>query len=205
MASLRLIRSWWVILAFVSGFALAMLAEDLILDSHDNRIEFSAPRIHFLSGKPLDRLRNAAEVPFDFSITLWSGTKNHIFRRSVDRFVVSYDIWEETFSVVSKVQQPGKSASHLKAPATEAWCLEQMSMDVTGLSATEPLWAHLDIRAEDEGRGPGGLFGKGNISESGISLNSLIEILSRPPPSPQAHWQLDAGPLKLEDLRNHRR
>jgi len=123
MASLRLIRSWWVILAFVSGFALAMLAEDLILDSHDNRIEFSAPRIHFLSGKPLDRLRNAAEVPFDFSITLWSGTKNHIFRRSVDRFVVSYDIWEETFSVVSKVQQPGKSASHLKAPATEAWCL----------------------------------------------------------------------------------
>ncbi len=197
-------RSWWVILAFLSGFALAMLAEDLILDSRDNRIEFSAPRIHFLSGKSLSRLRNAAEVPFDFQITLWSGNHNHIFRRNVDRFVVSYDLWEETFSV-NKLQQPRKTASHLSAAATEAWCMEQMWMDTAGLGPTEPLWARLEIRAQEEARGSGTLFGKGNISDSGISLNSLIEIFSRPPPAPQDRWVTETGPLTLEELRARRR
>jgi hypothetical protein len=199
----RAIRSWWVLLAFFSGFALAMLAEDLILDSRENRLEFSSPRLHFLAGKPLERLRNAAQVPFDFQATLFVGSKNRVFRRNFERFVVSYDLWEETFSV-SKLQLPRKQASHLSAPATEAWCLQQMSMDITGLSPAEQLWARLEVRAQDESRESGNVFGRGNITETGISLNSLIEIFSRPPPSPQAHWVLEAGPLKLEDLRSRR-
>ena len=204
MASLRFIRSWWLVLAFLSGFALAMLAEDLILDSKENRLEFSAPRLHFLSGKPLNRLRNAAAVPFDFQITLWSGSKSHVFRQVEDRFVISYDIWEETFSA-NKLQPPRRNTSHLTAAATEAWCMEQLAMDVTGLPPKDPLWARLEVRAQDETRESGALFGKGNITESGISLNSLIEIFSRPPPSPQSHWVVETGPLRLEDLQGHRR
>ena len=145
---LRAIKYWWLIVAFLSGLALAMLAEDLILDSHDNRLEFSAPRVHFLSGKPLERLRNAAEVPFDFKITLWAGDHTHVARSAVDQFVVSYDLWQENFSVI-KTQSPRRTGSHFTAAAAEAWCMEQMTMDVTGLSGSEPLWARLEIRAED--------------------------------------------------------
>src|SRR6516164_7545319 len=95
----RAIKTWWLLLAFLSGVALAMLAEGLIMEAHENRIEFSAPKLDFLSGKPLDRLKNAEAVPFDFQITLSSGTKSHVFRTLADRFVISYDLWEETFKI----------------------------------------------------------------------------------------------------------
>ena len=58
--------------------ALAMFAEELILHAHDTKLEF-APQIHFLTGQPLARLHNAAEVPFDMKVTLWTGNRNHVF------------------------------------------------------------------------------------------------------------------------------
>jgi hypothetical protein len=83
--------------------------------------------------------------------------------------------------------------------------MEQMTMDVTGLSGSEPLWARLEVRAEDAGRDSSLPFGRGNITESGISLNSLIAILSRPPPPQQVRYAVDAGPVTLDALRGHRR
>src|SRR5262249_51695988 len=157
-----------------------------------SRLEFSAPRLHFLVGKPLEQLHNAAPVAFDFQATLWSGTRNHVFRRTAERFVVSYDLWEEKFSVI-RLQSPRKSASHLAARAAEKWCVEQMSIDLAGLDASEPLWARLEVRSQDS-RESGPVFGRGSISDSGISLTSLIEIFSRPAQGTQAHWSLDAGP-----------
>ena len=109
---MRSIKPWWVIAAFFSGLAFAMFAEELILTTHESRLEFAAPRVHFLVGKPLERLRNALEVPFDFKITLWSGTRNHKLREAQDRFVVSYDLFEETFSV-TKLVTPRRTARHL--------------------------------------------------------------------------------------------
>ena len=94
------IKSWWLVLAFLSGFALAMAAEELILNWRDDRLEFSAPRVHFLRRKTAGAAANAAPVPFDFQVTLWSGTRDHVFQRITDRFVVSYDLWEENFKVV---------------------------------------------------------------------------------------------------------
>ena len=154
---MRTIKSWWLILAFLSGFALAMAAEELILNAHDNRLEFSAPRLHFLAGKPLEALHNAAPVSFDFQATLWSGNRSHIFRRAAERFVVSYDLWEEKFSV-TKLQSPRRSASHLAVRAAEKWCVDQMTMDLTGLDAAEPIWARLEVRAQDA-RDGGPVFG----------------------------------------------
>ena len=78
----RTIKPWWLIAAFLSGLAFAMAAEELILSTQESRLEFSAPRVHFLVGKPLERLRNASEVPFDFKITLWSGTRSHMLRQT---------------------------------------------------------------------------------------------------------------------------
>ena len=199
----RTIKPWWLIATFLSGLAFAMFAEDLILSTEESRLEFSAPRVHFLVGKPLERLRNAAEVPFAFKITLWSGSRSHILREVPARFVVSYDLWEEKFSV-TKLVTPRRTARHLTNAAAEEWCLQEMSQDVSGLSPTEPLWARLEIRAED-GKQAGLPFGLGSISDSGISLTPLIEIFSRPAATTEPHWTIETGPVTLDELRRGRR
>jgi len=198
----RAIKSWWLILAFLSGFALAMWAEEVILNWRDNRLEFSAPRVRFLEeGKPLEILHNAEAVPFGFQVTLWSGSHNHVFKTLTDRFVVSYGLWDERFQVV-KTQSPVRKVEHLSATEAEKWCWEQMAVDVSGVAATEPLWVRLDIRAEDDKGSP--LFPGGSVSESGISLTNLIEIFSRPPRRGQSHWgPYEMGPFTLDELRRN--
>jgi|SRR5271156_4190981 len=198
---MRSIKTWWLFVAFLSGMALAMLAENLILNHRNNRLEFSAPHTDLFAGQTLARLHNAAEVPFLIKTTLWSGNKNHVFKSAVDRFVISFDLWETTekaYSVV-KMEPPRKTAAHLTAAAARDWCLSQMSLDTTGLSGTEPLWARLEIRAEDPPR-DGSPFGD-SVNSSGISLTTLIEIFGRPAGS-QQHWELDSPPaFTLNELK----
>jgi hypothetical protein len=153
--------------------------------------------VHFLGGRPLELLHNAAPVPFDFQVTLSSGTRTHVFQKLTDRFVVSYDLWEQKFRVI-KTQSPVKRIEHLSAVDAEKWCWQQMSMDVSGIGAAEPLWTRFEIRAEDAKDGP--LFG-GSINDSGISLARLIELFSRPP-AQQSHWgPFDDGPFTLDDVK----
>jgi hypothetical protein len=199
---MRSVRAWWFVVAFLTGMVLAMGVEELILSAHDNRLEFSTP-VHFLVGQPLARLRNAAEVPFDIQTKLWSGKNKTLFREAEDRFVVSFDIWEMTYSVVA-LQTPRKSKTHLTAAAAEKWCMDQMTLDTTGLSNSEPIWTLLDIRAEEPVR-DGGLFGRGEIGESGISLfTPLIEVFSRPARSQQPHWTFKRGPETLDQVARTR-
>lgn len=198
---MRAIKSWWLILAFVSGFAFAMVAEELLVSLRADHLEIAAPRVHFLAAeKPLAHLHNAEAVPFDVQVTLLSGTRSHVFSQLTDQFVVSWDLWEEKFRV-SKTQSPMKSASHLTGPAAEQWCFERMSegLDVARLGKTEPFWVRVEIRAEDSKDGP--LFGRGNISESGISLASLIDVFSRAARPQQSHWgPFENGPYTLDGL-----
>lgn len=198
---MRAIKSWWLILAFVGGIAFAMMAEELRLNWRNNRLELSAPRVHFLAGKPLDLLHNAAQVPFDFNVTLWSGNRTHIYAQKFDRFVISYDLWEEKFKVV-KTQSPVAQADKLTMAAAEDWCKDHMSMELPGISDSEPLWIKLEIRAEDgKDRGLFGRGGRGSVSDAGISLSSLIEIFSRPAQQ-QSHWgPYDVGPFTISELK----
>lgn len=195
----RAIKTWWLIAAFVSGFGLAMWAEDLALSWRNNYLEFSAPHMHFLTGKPLERLQHGAQVPFDFKISLYTGTRSHLFSQLAERFLVSYDVWGEQFSVV-KTQIPRKQITHLDASDAEAWCLKQMQVSPAGISDTETLWARVEVRVPPDGRSANP-FGRDSISESGINLTGLIELFSRPPASTQPHWTLDAGPLTIEELK----
>jgi hypothetical protein len=198
----RTIKTWWLVAAFVSGFGLAMWAEDLALNWRNNYLEFSAPHMHFLTGKPLERLQHGAQVPFDFKVSLFSGTKSHLFSQLAERFLVSYDVWGEQFSVV-KTQSPKSHISHLDAAEAEAWCLKQMPVNPVGLSDKESLWARVEVRVPPEkGANP---FGKDSISESGINLTGLIELFSRPPALAQPHWMEDTGPVTIEEIKRGNR
>ena len=61
-----------------------------------NRLVVSAPQLHFIVGKPLEQLHNGASVTYLFSVTLTGADPIRIRQR----FVLSYDLWEEKFSVL---------------------------------------------------------------------------------------------------------
>ena len=194
----RTSRVWWFAAAFFCGAAMAMWAEELMLRAQENRLEFSAPQLHFITGRPKERLQNAASVAYNVKVTLWSGSRTTPHGNQTARFIISYALWEEKYAV-SKVSVPKRNASHMTAAEAEAWCLREMSMDVTGVPAKQMLWAKMEIRAEDERNS--GLF-RDKISEDGITLTDyFIELFSGKPRAGVSHWELEAGPVTLEQLR----
>jgi hypothetical protein len=195
----RTIKTWWLVAAFVSGFGLAMWAEDLVLRWHNNLLEFSAPHLHFLTGKSLERLHEGAQVPYDFKISLYAGRKDHLSCQLAERFLISYSVWEEQFRVV-KTQSPRKIVDHLDLADAESWCWKQLLLDPRGVGDTETLWAKVEIRVPQDGR-MANPFGRDSIGESGINLNGLIELFSRPPLAKQPAWTSEAGPITLEELK----
>jgi hypothetical protein len=174
--------------------ALSATSEDLFVRHFADQIRVVAPRLHFLSGKSLQRLHDGVIVPFDFQLSISAGLKTNLVSRSVERFSVSYDVWEEKFRVV-RLRDFRKSAAGLSAVAAEAWCLENLLVPSAGLPADKELWARLDVRtAEPKESVP-------SSTDSGISIPALIQSLSRPPRPQQDHWTLDSASFHLADLK----
>ena len=76
-----------------------------------------------------------------------------------------------------------------------------MSLDVTGVAANQPLLAAWKSGRRTAGDRPS--FGRENITDSGISLTSLIEIFSHPA-KPPSRTGLETGPVTLDELRRNR-
>jgi hypothetical protein len=184
-------------LACVSAvFAVTTAQPQLQVRLDGDFLRISAPRLNFLSGKALERLKDGASIAFAAQLTVSSGP-NLPDARSVAHFALSYDIWEEKFSVVKIGDRPESrrsSQSHLNAQQTQNWCLDNLVIDRSALPADRPFYVQLDLRAED----PHDQLGI--VGEPGINVTRLIEIFSRPPKGPD-HWSLQAGPLRLADLR----
>jgi hypothetical protein len=155
-------------------------------------VRVTAPGVHFLTGESLSLLHDGAAVPFDFQLIIASGTKNNVVARSLERFTVSYDVWEEKFSVV-RVRDFRRSGMRLSAGSAESWCLDNIFIPAGSLPAGQQLWARLEIRsAESKESLPAG---------SGINLATLIEIFSRPSRPQQDRWSLESAPFQLADLK----
>jgi len=169
-------------------------AGELVVKLSEERLRISAPGLHFLSGKPLERLKSGASVEYEFQLTLWVTGRSAPRERRSERHVVSYDLWEEKFSVTAR-RQPRKPASHLTAAAAEAWCLEDLSLPASAAPADRAFRLRLDVRVM-EARNQEGIVG-----ESGLNLRGLIEALSRQGGGGEPHWWVESGPLRLEDLR----
>jgi hypothetical protein len=169
-------------------------SEDLFVRRFAEQIHIIAPRLHFLSGKSLQRLHDGAIVPFDFQLSISAGLKTNLVQRAVERFSVSYDVWEEKFRVV-RLRDFRKSNAGLSATAAETWCLENLFIPSAGLPADKELWARLDVRtAEPKELVP-------STADSGISIPALIQLLSRPPRPQQDHWMLESASFHLADLK----
>ena len=175
----------------------AMLAEapppPLGVTWDGDTLRASTPRLHFLTGAPLNRLHDGATVVFLSQLTLFTDSRANVFRRVPDRFVLSYDLWEDKFSVTRMGSGP-RSISHVSAASAESWCLENLLISASGLAPDRPFWLRFEMRTAD----PKELSSV--VGEPGISITRLIEIFSRKPGPEQPNWTLEAGPLRLNEL-----
>ncbi|HOK46323.1 MAG TPA: hypothetical protein PLK67_10345, partial [Bryobacteraceae bacterium] len=157
-----------------------------------------APHLRFVTGKPLERLQNGAPVPFAFQLAISTDRWATVYARDIQRFVFSYDLWEEKFAVV-KAGHPRKSVSHLTARAAEAWCIDELSLAPTGIGGQQPFWVRLEVRHENPAE-----LAEWDSQET-MSLTRLIEIFSRRTRGDQDRWEVRAGPLRLDDLKREPR
>jgi hypothetical protein len=180
-------------LLLAMGLSAMTVSSSGLLPHHvSGEIRVTAPNLHFLTGKSLARLHDGAAVPFDFQLIISSGSKNNVVARSLERFMVSYDVWEEKFSVV-RVRDFRRSGMRLSATSAESWCLENIFVPAASLQAGQQLWARLEIRTV-ESREP-------LSADSGINLATLIEIFSRPSRPQQDRWSLESAPFQLASLQ----
>lgn len=187
----------WTLLGPGAALLCPLFAQSLYVRLEDGKVRVTAPQLHFIAGQPLDRLRNGAPVAFaiqlSFSRNRTDAPERDLSRvRDINRFMVSYDIWAEKFSVV-KLGHPRRSASQLSATAAESWCIGDMSLPASGFPKDRPLWARLEVRAEDSN-------GRDGDNDAPVSLTRLIDIFSRRVQGEQSRWVAEAGPLRLEDL-----
>jgi hypothetical protein len=178
----------------------SLSAQDLPVRLDGDYLRISLPKVDFLNGKPLERLKDGATVAFIGQLTI-STSPNSLnpVARAVARFALSYDIWEERFSVTKIGQTPDsrRSVSHLSAQMAESWCIDNMVIDRSQIPADKPFYVQLDLRAEDP-RDQLGIIG-----DPGINLTRLIELFGRTPRSAQPRWLRSSGPLRLADLKKN--
>ncbi|HVW84342.1 MAG TPA: hypothetical protein VHB50_06660 [Bryobacteraceae bacterium] len=192
-----------ILAAFAAGTmasvcAVTLNAPQLLVHLDRDYLRISAPHLNFLTGKALERLKDGGSIAFIGQLTV-SPSPNFVIAdaRSVARFALSYDIWEQKFSVTRIGDRPESrrsSASHLSAQATENWCLDNLIVERSVLPAERLFYVQLDLRAEDP-RDTLGILG-----DPGINITRLIEIFSRPGKSAQPRWLLSSGPFRLADL-----
>lgn len=165
----------------------------LLVRREGPRLRVSAPQIRFLAGRPLEQLRNGANVGFVSQVQLFFDSQAAAAVRAVDRFVLSFDLWEEKFSA-TRIGPPRRSATRLSAPAAEAWCLDHYLDVPPALTPRRRFSIRLELRAEDPKET------SAIVGDPGINITRLIELFSRPPRSQQPRWTAGSGPLRLEEL-----
>ena len=171
-------------------------AQSLVPGLIDGQILATALNSKFLEGKALDRLRNGQSVAFDFHLQLLDGPKT--IARSLERFVLSYDLWEESYSAVQLAQSaprtPIYSTARLKADAVATWCLGRMKIKAPPVDRQRPLTLHLEIRSA------GAKIRNPFRPQGSVDLGVLVEIFSRPPEAEASRFTAQSQPFTLGSL-----
>jgi len=181
-------------LLFILSLAALLAAQSLIARVDGDRLHISSPRVHFLVGEALARLRDGATVKYAFQLTARAERNGRVLARTEEQFSVSYDLWEEKFAVARFGASP-KSISHLSAASAEAWCIDNIELPIASISVNQPFWIRLDYRTDDA------TAPAEPPDNSVFTLSALIDIFSRRTRSEQVHGSEEIGPLRLDNLK----
>src|SRR5476649_1813370 len=153
----KISRRSWLLAGLATPLFSVRAAESLEVKFDGDNLHVSAPSLRFLIGKPLERLKDGASVAYVTQLTLFNDDHVTVVRRRTGRFVVSFALWEEKFSVTQLVAAPG---SRLRFELATADQRDLSSMpDERGLSLSalvdffsrkpkegEPHWPALERR-----------------------------------------------------------
>jgi hypothetical protein len=184
----------WRLLAAIALSVSALAAQPLNVRRDTGQLRVSAPRILFLEGKPLDKLRYGTTVVFAINLSVMDDSRRVVLARSAGRFAISFDLWEERFSVTRLDPTRGKPSSHLSAAEAETACLDSLRLPTSVVSQDLPFWIRLEVRPEEAAESaPLG-------EDLGATLARLVEIFSRTSKAGDTRTRTDAGPFRLRDL-----
>lgn len=189
-------RRWWLLMLFCMPAAFGVGAQPLSVRLDGDFLHIAAPGLKFLSGKTLERLKDGGDVAFLGQLSASSDGHKTILARSVARFALSYDIWEERYKV-TMLSPSRQSASNLSLEGAQTWCLEHLTLDRSQLPASQAFSVRLDLRLADP------LDQRGILGDTGISLTKMVELFGRPAGEKQLHWTLDSAPVMLPDLKGN--
>jgi hypothetical protein len=175
-------RSWLLAGLTVPLFS-ARAGDSLNVRYDGDTIRVAPPNVHFLSSKPLERLHDGAAVAYVAQLDLLSEDRVPRAQQKA-RFVVSYALWEEKYSVTQLGKTP-RTVDGLSASAAEAWCFDGLALGTTGI----PLDRYFFLRFEIRTGGPRDLQGD---TIPGIGFKELIQLLGQRK-TEELHW----GPLEM--------
>ena len=185
-------RAAVVLLALLTWPAARSSAQTLTVDAVGDVLRIRAPGFSFLKGDPLARLKDGRSVRVELAAMVLPAPGKSPAATTRRIFALSYDLWEERFAVTA-VDKRSQSVSHLMAAAAEAWCVEQLSTPLSALGPLGrdlPFWIRLEYRILEAD-------GTSDPSESGYTLQGLIDTLSRRRKTDSSLHALEAGPFRL--------
>ena len=190
-------------LAFVALLAWPAVrssAQSLTVDAVGDALKIRAPGFSFLRGEPLARLKDGRSVRVELTGLVLPGPGKAPAAAARRVFALSYDLWEERFAVTTVEARP-QSVSHLALAAAEAWCVGQLSIPLSALGALggdQPFWIRLEYHILDSEPAP-------DQSDSGYTLQALIDVLSRRRKTEASPHALEAGPFRVPVRRSSSR
>src|SRR2546430_15781571 len=141
----KVTRRWWLVASVGAPLTLGLAAQSLGVHLDGDDLSIAATQFHFLTGKSLEKLKDGASVAFLAQLSLSPEVNAPAIKRAVDRFIVSYDVWEEKFSVTQTGMERG-TVTHLSSTGAEAWCLDRLAVGIEGIAPDKPFWIRLEDR-----------------------------------------------------------
>lgn len=149
--------------------------------------------MHVIEGTTLRRLQDGVGLVFSLQLSLSSDQFRTIARRQVERYVVSYDLWEERFAVF-RLGTVKQQATHLSRDAAERWMFDHAGIPLYGMQSGAAHWLRAEMRADDP-RDSGNF-----LLDPALTLTRLVEWFGRSQRGHEQRWAMDFGPFRPSEL-----
>lgn len=154
-------------------------------------VHVQAPGLRFLQGRVLTQLREGRSVRLEIRLEVLTRRDGMPIAAADHSFNISFDLLDERFAV-THLGQPPRSVSHLTSSAAETWCLANVTLPLTAIRADQrsAAWMRLTVRPRNEER---------SGDSNPLSMNRLIDVLSRLGERGELPATVQAGPFKLSN------
>lgn len=181
-----------MVLALLASASAHASAQSLTASVQNDVVRVRAVGFEFIRGGTVARLKDGQTVRVELLLSLLPKPGAEAVAASRQTFVLSYDLWEERYAV-TPAGTPSRASSHLTASGAEAWCLEQLTIPVSGLEPPirSQFWVRLGYRILDSAPAA--------ADDSGFTLRGLIDALSPRRRADELTRSIEAGPFRLRE------